>query len=78
MDGAFDMDPLDKISYTLGRIEAKLDAAIGEADVQRGRVDGVAAQVNKIENKLYWYAGVAAAIAVVFGFLKDIFLLGKP
>ena len=59
---------LDKISYELGQIHGKLDRVIDELSFQRVRIVNTIRRVEHVEQRMFWLAGVGAAVGGVLAF----------
>lgn len=57
----------DEISRSLGRVEGKLDSLIETMKGRDDRADDLDRRVGKVENRLHWYSGAAAALGSLFG-----------
>jgi hypothetical protein len=60
---------LEEIFRSVGRVEGKLDAFIGQMKVQDDRSTNLEVRVRSVENKQHWYAGAGAIIGALLGAL---------
>jgi hypothetical protein len=62
-----DRPDLSEIQRSVGRVEGKLDAFIGQMKVQDDRSTNLEVRVRSVENKQHWYAGAGAILGAVLG-----------
>lgn len=84
-----DKDLLIKVHRSLGQLEGKLEGAVAtitasterlEDELKDARKDrqAVHARISKVENKLHWYSGAAAAMGALVVYWENVKgILGK-
>lgn len=66
------MSDFSEIQRALGRVEGKLDSLLermdGHEKVTGERIGKVETAVDKVQARVHWYSGVAAAAGALLGF----------
>lgn len=70
------MAQLDEVSAAIGRMEAKLDAALESQKDSREQAKGFDDRLKSLERSRSWSIGAAAAVGFLASVLKET-LLGK-
>lgn len=70
-DMNFISDQLADLQRSMGNVESKIDASTQTNVRLEGRIDGHEKRLNKAENKLHWWSGIAAAAGAIFGFVGN-------
>lgn len=65
-----------ELHRAVGRIEGKLDTFIQQMASQDDRTTDLEVRTRKVEGRMHWYSGAAAAIGTLFTFAADRMLKG--